>query len=106
MPGDRLHSGATLKSERCAGRQDPVLYTSPTVKYAGLQCYAKAKRIGQTSTVAQILFQCRQKPDTFKVQRETMKFSLTNNDPYPYVLLSFLKFILGLPWCMILIGHG
>ncbi len=40
IPGDRLLDGTELRSERCAGRQDRVFYTSPTVSYAGLQFYA------------------------------------------------------------------
>ena len=36
-PGDRLPDGSTLLSAKCVGRQDIVLYTSPTVKYAGLK---------------------------------------------------------------------
>jgi hypothetical protein len=40
IPGDRLMDGRELRSERCAGRQDRVFYTSPTVRYAGLGFYA------------------------------------------------------------------
>ena len=40
IPGDRLLDGSVLRSGRCAGRQDSVYYTSPSVRYAGLRFYA------------------------------------------------------------------
>ncbi len=40
IPGDRLLDGSVLRSGRCAGRQDKVYYTSPSVCYAGLGFYA------------------------------------------------------------------
>ena len=39
-PGDKMLDGKVLHSTKCAGRQDKVFYTSPTVKYAGLKFYA------------------------------------------------------------------
>ena len=44
IPGDLLLDGTELRSERCAGRQDRVFYTSPTVSYAGLSFYAQPTR--------------------------------------------------------------
>ena len=40
-PGDKLLDGKVLRSAKCAGRQDKVFYTSPTVKYAGMKFYAE-----------------------------------------------------------------
>ena len=40
VPGDRRLDGSVLRSGRCAGRQDRVYYTSPSVRYAGLRFYA------------------------------------------------------------------
>ena len=40
IPGDRLMDGSILQSGRCAGRQDKVYYSSPSVCYAGLRFYA------------------------------------------------------------------
>jgi hypothetical protein len=44
IPGDKLIDGSVLRSGRCAGRQDRVYYTSPTVRYAGLRFYATPTR--------------------------------------------------------------
>ena len=40
-PGDKLMNGTTLRSTKCAGRQDEVMYTSPTIQYAGMKFYAR-----------------------------------------------------------------
>jgi hypothetical protein len=75
-PGDVLLDGTPLKSTKCAGRQDKVLYTSPTIKYAGLRFYAEPQvwRDGG-SMRASIAVQCRQNPVTFASQGETMGFA-------------------------------
>lgn len=77
-PGDRLVDGTLLKSTKCAGRQDKVVYTSPTIKYAGLKFYAEPNTWFDTATgatmSASIVLQCRQNPGTFTAQGETMGF--------------------------------
>lgn len=71
--GDTLLDGTKLRSTKCAGRQDKVFYTSPTIKYAGLKFYAEPQPFGG-GLEASIALQCRQKPDSFKTQGETMNF--------------------------------
>ena len=73
-PGDTLLDGTVLGSTKCAGRTDSVIYTSPTVKYAGLKFYAEPQPFGD-GMAASIVLQCRQKPDTFVKQGETMAFN-------------------------------
>ena len=80
IPGDTLLDGTTLKSKKCAGRQDKVFYTSPTVRYAGLKFYAEPQdwtAADGTLMQASIVLQCRQKPGTFREQGETMGFEGT-----------------------------
>jgi hypothetical protein len=71
--GDKLLDGTHLRSTKCAGRQDKVFYTSPTVRYAGLKFYAEPHPFGNGMS-ASIVLQCRQKPGSFKAQGETMQF--------------------------------
>lgn len=76
-PGSALFDGTKLESTKCAGRQDAVVYTSPTIKYAGLKFYAEPSRFATAAGVEMrdsIAVQCRQNPATFKKQGETMKF--------------------------------
>jgi hypothetical protein len=72
--GDTLLDGTILRSAKCAGRQDKVFYTSPTIKYAGLKFYAEPQPFGSRDQSASIALQCRQKPGSFKTQGETMGF--------------------------------
>jgi hypothetical protein len=74
-PGDVLLDGTTLTSTKCAGRQDQVFYTSPTIKYAGLRFYAEQVWGEGGSMRASIAVQCRQMPGTFASQGETMGFT-------------------------------
>lgn len=76
-PGSILIDGTKLESTRCAGRQDEVVYTSPTIKYAGLKFYAEPSRFATAAGVemrGSIAVQCRQNPATFEKQGETMAF--------------------------------
>jgi len=77
MPGDRLLDGRVLESQNCAGRQDKCIYTSPTIRYSGLAFYTGVTDFtgpdGRT-LAGQTVLQCRQRPDTFKKQGETMGF--------------------------------
>ena len=61
----------------CRGNStDAVIYTSPTVKYAGLKFYAEPQPFGDgLSMAASIVLQCRQKPGSFTKQGETMAFN-------------------------------
>jgi hypothetical protein len=73
-PGDRLLDGTKLRSSKCAGRQDLVFYTSPTIRYAGLKFYAEPHAWRGDTMHASIALQCRQKPASFRTQGETMGF--------------------------------
>ena len=75
--GDVLLDGSKLKSSKCAGRQDEVFYTSPTIRYAGLKFYAEPQRFdtGGKEMAASIALQCRQLPGSYEAQGETMRFS-------------------------------
>ena len=73
-PGDKLLDGTVLKSAKCAGRQDNVFYTSPTIAYAGLKFYAEPQKWRGRVMCASIALQCRQQPGSFRTQGETMRF--------------------------------
>ena len=83
-PGDRLLDGTQLIGTKCAGRQDRVFYTSPTVRYAGLKYYARPQcfevpggssdDVAATGLAASMVLQCRQKPTSYQCQGETMGF--------------------------------
>ena len=96
-PGDKLLNGTTLRSTKCAGRQDRVMYTSPTIEYAGMKFYARPHPFAQPTSpppteteteaeikqvvgptpkrmAASIVLQIRQKPGSFETQGETMGF--------------------------------
>jgi hypothetical protein len=77
IPGDKLMDGTLLKSKNCAGRQDKVYYTSPTIKYAGLQMYAAPTPFTDKrgrEMACQVVLQCKQKPASFQKRGETMRF--------------------------------
>ena len=74
-PGDKLLDGTKLFSTKCAGRQDNVFYTSPTVRYAGLKFYATPMKWRGDTMRASIVLQCRQKPGSFQQQGQTMGFT-------------------------------
>ena len=73
--GDVLLDSTRLRSTKCAGRQDEVIYTSPTMKYAGLKFYAEPQQFGGDGLSASMVMQCRQRPGSFKTQGETMGFT-------------------------------
>ena len=75
--GDKLLDGSTLNSAKCAGRQDPWLYTSPTIGYAGLMFYAEPKPFEWQGRwfEGSIVLQCRQRPGSYTTQGETMSFA-------------------------------
>lgn len=76
-PGSKLIDGPMLESTKCAGRQDEIVYTSPTIKYAGLKFYAEPIKFTTAAGVemrGSIALQCRQNPTTIEKQGETMSF--------------------------------
>jgi len=79
--GDKLIDGTQLIGTKCAGRQDSVFYTSPTVRYAGLKFYARPQRFETAykpseavAMAASMVLQCRQRPNSYQHQGETMGF--------------------------------
>ena len=84
-PGDTLPDGSILRSTKCAGRQDKVIYTSPTVKYAGLKFYAAPQPYGDDGMAASMVFMLRQKPDSFVTQGETMAFEKARPGTEPWL---------------------
>ena len=73
-PGDKLLDGNTLRSGKCAGRQDKVFYTSPTIRHDGLKFHAEPMRFG-TQMAGSIVLQCWQQPESYSTQSETMRFT-------------------------------
>eukprot|EP01043_Picozoa_sp_COSAG02_P066014 COSAG02_NODE_10138_length_2013_cov_1.840648_1_plen_230_part_00 len=72
-----------LHSTKCAGRQDGVIYTSPTINYAGLKFYACPQKFGP-DLAASMAFQCVQQPGSFEEQRETMAFERPHSGKGPW----------------------
>ncbi len=73
--GDLLPDGSKLRCRfRNRAQPEPMFYTSPTVRYAGLKFYAEPQTFGD-GMAAQIVLQCRQKPHSFFTQSETMGFA-------------------------------
>ena len=76
LPGDRLIDGSILgiREGHIPGKQH--IYTSPTIAYSSSPVYSPAYEFvsqrDQKKYEAQIVLQCRQKPGSFKVQRETI----------------------------------
>ncbi len=103
---DHLCAGTILRSTKCAGRQANVMYTSPTIEYAGMKFYAQPQLFVPSPTLhseaepqpecdmghapkrmaASIVLQIRQKPGSFKTQGETMGFekpTKSGKGPWP-----------------------
>ena len=72
--GCRKEGCRKLHSTKCAGRQDKVFYTSPSIKYAGLKFYAEPQQVNDRLHASMAL-QCRQEPGSFETQAETMEFA-------------------------------
>ncbi|CAF3834497.1 unnamed protein product [Rotaria sp. Silwood1] len=111
IPGDTLIDGTRLavRPGHIPGME--YVYTSPSIQYASLDMYSVRYNFRASSGQqyqAKIVLQCRQKPGTFKIQRETIgqgtrricKFIsneqieyLTNyrSSVVPYRLLVFLR---------------
>ncbi|CAF3859446.1 unnamed protein product, partial [Rotaria sp. Silwood1] len=75
IPGDRLLNGTLLgiRPGHIPGKKH--IYTSPSIRYSSLEVYSVLNNFTSSSGqryTAQLVFQCRQKPNTFKVQRETV----------------------------------
>lgn len=71
VAGDVLLDGQVLGGANSAGRKDGVVYTSPSVEYAGLPLYARPQ-LYNSRVWYQMALQVRQKPGSYTVQGETM----------------------------------
>lgn len=78
------------------------MYTSPTVEYAGLKFYAEPRLYASPrngdAMAGSLVLQCRQKPDTFYMQGETMGFARKwgadhIQQAFPHVSPNQLKFL-------------
>ncbi|CAF1446744.1 unnamed protein product [Rotaria sordida] len=75
IPGDTLIDGTRLavRPGHIPGME--YVYTSPSIRYASLDMYSVRYNFRASSGQqyqAKIVLQCRQKPGTFKIQRETI----------------------------------
>jgi hypothetical protein len=76
LPGDHLIDGSQLPIRPGHIPGKIHIYTSPSIRYASLDVYSsktafKSPKTGKRYN-AQIVLQCKQKPDTFLTQRETV----------------------------------
>lgn len=76
LPGDHLIDGAQLaiRPGHIPGKMH--VYTSPSIRYSSLDVYSPRYSFTSPKTgnkyKAQIVLQCKQKPDTFSIQAETV----------------------------------
>lgn len=83
----KRYAGADLSAplflHECRGRATNALWTSPTIKYAGLKYYARPQEYGKGTygeyaserlMAASMAFECRQRPGSFDKGPETMGF--------------------------------
>ncbi|CAF1588525.1 unnamed protein product, partial [Didymodactylos carnosus] len=80
LPGDTLLDGRKLEIHREHIPGMNHFYTSPTIKYSSLSTYCP--KIQFTSANGEkydvrVVLQCKQKPGTFKIQRETVGYGTT-----------------------------
>ncbi|CAF0760104.1 unnamed protein product [Adineta ricciae] len=87
LPGDKLLDGTILgiREGHIPGKNH--IYTSPTIAYSSLKHYSERVQYYSTKTRRSyeilIVLQCRQKPKSFSVQRETV--SAGNNRICPHI---------------------
>ncbi|CAF1482509.1 unnamed protein product [Adineta ricciae] len=76
LPGDKLLDGSILGIRDGHIPNQKFIFTSPTIVYSSSRVYAPIYTFqseeDNRAYQAQIVLQCRQKPDSFKVQRETI----------------------------------
>jgi hypothetical protein len=75
LPGDQCISGTIIRIREGHIPNKFQVYTSPTIAYSGHDIYSPSipfrSATGQ-SYQAKIVLQCRQQPDTYKIQAETI----------------------------------
>lgn len=76
LPGDKLIDGTILGIRKGHIPDKKHIYTSPTIAYSSLPVYSPENEFYSSTTRraydVQIVLQCRQKPDSFKIQGETV----------------------------------
>ena len=76
LPGDKCIDGSEIeiRPEHIPGKKQ--IYTSPTIAYSSLPSYCPRQRFRSTITKrwynARLVLQCRQDPDSFRIQGETV----------------------------------
>ncbi|CAF1412830.1 unnamed protein product [Adineta ricciae] len=87
LPGDKLLDGTVLGIRKGHIPGKKHIYTSPTIAYSSLENYSERVPYYSTKTRRSyeilIVLQCRQKPKSFSVQRETVRAG--NNRICPHV---------------------
>jgi hypothetical protein len=76
LPGDKLIDGTILGIREGHIPDQKFIFTSPTIAYSSLPVYSPSYDFYSNQNdnyyKAQLVLQCRQQPDTFKVQGETV----------------------------------
>jgi hypothetical protein len=76
LPGDKLIDGTKLGIREGHIPNKKHIYTSPTIAYSSLEVYSPIYEHCSSKTNltydVQIVFQCRQMPDSFEIQGETV----------------------------------
>ncbi|CAF0824476.1 unnamed protein product [Rotaria sp. Silwood1] len=77
LPGDKLIDGTTLGIRDGHIPNKKFIFTSPTIAYSSSTIYAPNNDFysstNNTLYEAQLVLQCRQQPDSFKIQGETIR---------------------------------
>lgn len=81
LPGEHTLSGETIKIRPGHLEGQQFFFTTPTIKYAGLPNYASCYEFTSTTDESiyniTVVLQCKQKPDSFDVQPETVGAGLS-----------------------------
>jgi hypothetical protein len=76
LPGDRLIDGSILGIRAGHIPDQKFVFTSPTIAYSSSPIYSPMQSFLSSETnkqyYVQVVLQCRQKPNSFKVQKETI----------------------------------
>ncbi|CAF1035192.1 unnamed protein product [Adineta ricciae] len=86
LPGDTLFDGTRLAIRLGHIPDQKAFFTSPTIRYAAQNHYATSmeftSQIDKCVYTAKIVLRCRQMPDSFTVQGQTLNNSLQNDSDF------------------------
>ncbi|CAF1391467.1 unnamed protein product [Adineta steineri] len=86
LPGDKLFDGTQLSIRSGHIPNQKSFFTSPTIRYAAQNHYATplefTSQIDKCVYTAKIVLRCRQMPDTFIIQNETLNNSQINGTDF------------------------